>query len=63
MKKYNVTITLLYKVKTSVTADSPAEAERIASEISLRELEEMSYEQGITEIIGYESDTIPNENN
>lgn len=56
MKKYTVTIGVLSKVKKTIYANSPAEAEQKANNISIKELEVMAFEQGMTTTLSVESD-------
>lgn len=57
---YQVTISVLFKVKTKIRAISPSHAEAKAdNQLTARDLETMAYEQGLTDILGYEADSKP----
>lgn len=56
MKTYKVTMSVLFKPTFEINANSPKEAERIAQELSPEAIENAAYTQGMTMVIGIESD-------
>jgi len=58
-KTYTVTVSILSKVKVYIKATSPNVAKLIADEIPIERLEELAYEQGITDTLDCSADATP----